>query len=180
LIVDIDGVPFDDAIEHFSFPLYHVIADMDELAKLRRFPRLTAASFFESGLDDRGLQHVAAVTTIDNLNLQSTPITNGGLACLVTMPLKHLRLKENAQLTDDCVPHLVRITSLVTLGVHETSIGQAGLDQLVALPNLRYLVVYIRDGNYTLESLRELSVRMPECEIVAKGHPVLRAGVWDH
>jgi hypothetical protein len=156
--LQIDTVSFDTTIEYFSFPLFHHIKDMGELARLRELPGLTGASFAGTNLDDDGLFHVAAVPTIENLNLQETRISNDGLAHLGRLPgLKYLRLKDNRQLTNLCIPHIVRLQALVDLQIHETSIDQDGLNQLVTLSNLRDICLYVCADNYSFNGLIELS-----------------------
>jgi len=178
--IQIDGQAFDTTLEYFSFPLYHQIQDMEELAKLRLLSRLTSANFFGTDLDDRGLQHVARVSTLDQLDLQETKITNDGLAHLAKLPLlSYLRLKDNRQLTNDCIPHILRLTALSNLQVHETSIDQAGLNQLATLQNLRDICLYVEDDNYSFQALLELSARMPQCTILAKGRGEFRDGEFD-
>ena len=183
-MIQIDNESFDEDIEHFSFDIFHRIADMDELTKLRMLPRLRSATFYDTGLDDRGLSHVADVSTIDNLNLQNTLISDAGLAHLSRLPrLEHLRLKANRQLTNDCIAHLLRLSAVENLQLHETSIDQRGLDQLAALTNLRDLLVNIEDDNYSFDALLALSARMPGCTILAKGRGEFRRGAfhgsWD-
>jgi hypothetical protein len=179
-VIQIDNTPFDVASEHFSFPLFHVIADMDELAKLRSFPRLTSASFAGTNVDDRGLGHLAGVETLANLNLQDTKISNDGLAHLARLPrLTHLRLKDNRQLTNACIAHVLQLTHLTEIQIHETSIDQRGLDQLVALPSLTDICLDIRNDNYTVDALLALSARMPRCTILAKGRGEFRDGRFD-
>ncbi len=168
--IQIDNQPFDAAIEHFSFPLYHDIENTSELAKLRLLPHLKSANFAGTNLDDRGLLHVAGVSTIEHLDLQETKISNEGLAYLASLPrLRYLRLKDNRQLTNDCIPHILRLETLVELQIHETSIDQDGVNQLATLQNLRGLCLDIWDDNYSFQALLELSVRMPQCTILAKG-----------
>jgi hypothetical protein len=161
-----------------NFRLYGLIIDgrnhiwrMDELKKLAVCPNLKFADFHGTNLDDVGLEHVSQVATLENLDLQDTKITNDGLAYLARLPrLRHLRLKENRQLTNECVPHLLRLESLTDLQIHETSIDQHGVESLASLPNLRDICVDVWGGNYTLDGLLALSARMPECRILAKGH----------
>ena len=179
-MVEIDQTTFEIDIEYFSFPSFHRIGDMDELAKLSMLPRLRSASFYGTQLDDRGLVHISRVATIENLDLQDTLVTNAGLAHVARLPrLKYLRLKENNQLTNDCVPHILRMTALVDLAIHETSIDQRGANQLTALPNLRDLCVDVHDDKYTFDGLRDLSTRMPSCRILAKSRGEFLAGEFE-
>jgi hypothetical protein len=182
-MIEIDGESFDPAIEHFAFAMYHRIANMDELVKLRGLVHVTSASFVATELDDRGLSHVAEVLTIENLNLQDTKITNDGLAHLARLPrLRHLRLKENPQLTNASIRHFLRLPALVNLQIHETSINQRGIDRLTGLTSLRDLCIYVVDDNYDFDALLALSARMPWCRILAKGrgefHDGAFVGTW--
>jgi hypothetical protein len=169
-LIVIDGQPFDPSSEHFSFDCYHQVGDMRELGKLRAFTKLKSASFYGSGLNDVGLRYVSDVPTIENLELQNTRISNEGLSVLERMPnLKYLRLKENAQLSNECIPHLLKLKHLVDLQIHETSIDQYGVNQLVVLDTLRDICLDVWKGNYSFDELLDLSIRMPRCRILAKG-----------
>src|SRR5262249_53938994 len=108
--------------------------------------------------------------TIDNLNLQDTRISNEGLSALERLPdLKYLRLKENAHLSNACVPHLLKFKQLVDLQIHETSIDQDGVNQLVVMDTLRDICLDVWKDNYSFDALLGLSFRMPWCRILAKG-----------
>jgi hypothetical protein len=178
--IHVDGQPFDASIEHFSFPLYHRIERMDELRKLKLFPNLKSAGFCGTNLDDAGLEHVSHVATLENLNLQDTKVSNDALVHLARLPrLKHLRLKENSQLTNECVPHLMRLESLIDLQIHETAIDQQGLSHLEGMKNLKDLCVDGWNDNDTFDSLLALSARMPECTILAKGRGTFFQGRFE-
>jgi hypothetical protein len=83
--------------------------------------------------------------------------------------LKHLRLKENPQLSNDCIRHLLKLKRLVDLQIHETSIDQDGVNQLAVLGALEDLCLDVWKDNYSFERLLDLSARMPRCTILAKG-----------
>jgi hypothetical protein len=169
-LITIDGQPFNPSSEFFTFDGDHQIGDMRELAKLREFTNLKSASFWATGLDDVGLRFVSDVPTIENLNLQDTRISNEGLSVLERLPgLKYLRLKENRQLSNACIPHLLKLKQLVDLQIHETSIGQDGLSQLVVMDNLVDICLDVWKDNYSFDALLDLSFRMPRCTILAKG-----------
>jgi hypothetical protein len=184
-VIHVDGMPFDATIEHFAFAGYHPIERMDELRRLLLFPHLRSASFCYTNLNDTGLELVSQVPTLESLDLQGTEITNDGLAFLARLSrLASLRLKENSQLTNQCVPHLCRLRRLTNLQIHETSIDQQGFDNLAGMTNLRDICVDVWNNNYTFDRLLALSVRMPECTILAKGRGEffqgLFRGEWDH
>jgi hypothetical protein len=183
-LIYVDGQAFDESSEHFSFDYWHKISDMKELAKLRAFTNLKAASFSGSNLDDVGLTYVSDVATIENLNLQDTKISNEGLRVLERLPnLKYLRLKENMQLSNECIPHLLKLKQLIDLGIHETSIDQYGLKQLAVMDTLTDICVDVWKDNYSFDMLLDLSARMPGCRILAKGRGEFFQGefegTWD-
>jgi hypothetical protein len=183
-LISIDGQLFDPSSEHFSFDWHHMIGDIKELAKLRVFTNLKSASFFGSGLDDVGLRYVSDIPTIENLDLQNTMISNEGLSVLERLPdLKYLRLKENAQLSNECIPHLLKLKQLVNLQIHETSIDQYGVNQLVVVDTLRDVCLDVWKDNYSFDELLDLSIRMPRCRLLAKGRGEFFqgefCGTWD-
>jgi len=183
-LISIDGQKFDPSSEHFSFDLYHQIGDMRELAKLRAFANLKSANFCGSGLDDVGLRYVSDVPTIENLDLQDTRVSDDGLCVLERLPnLKYLRLKENAQLSNACIPYLLKLKQLADLQIHETAIDQRGLNQLVGMDALRDICLDVWKNNYSFDDLSDLSRRMPECTILAKGRGEFFqggfTGTWD-
>ena len=142
--------PFQDGRIHIS--------RMDDLKKLAICPNLKSANFCGTDLDDVGLEHVSLVVTLESLDLQDTKITNDGLAHLARLPrLRYLRLKENRQLTNQCVSHLLRLENLTDLQIHETSIDQQGLESLATMPNLRDICVDVWNNNYTFDGLLALS-----------------------
>jgi hypothetical protein len=119
---------------------------MDELSKLPLLSQLESASFNGSGLNDRGLAHVVQASTIVNLCLQQTTVSNTGIVSLARLGrLQSLRLKENVQLTNECIPHILRLHGLIDLQIHETSIDEHGLRRLVPLCNLRDIIL---NGNF--------------------------------
>jgi hypothetical protein len=170
------GRAVDLSTEHF-YPGYVEAFDVEELRRLRALPRLSTVSFCDFPLDDVGLRYLCEIETLDNLALQGVQISNEGLAQLARLPrLRVLRLKDNRQLTDACCPHLAALRELVNLQLHETSITRVGLAQLVVLTKLEDLIVAIDEDNFDLEFLRELSVKMPGCRILAKGKGQFLAG----
>jgi hypothetical protein len=168
-LISIDGKLFDPSSDHLSFA-YHQVGDMRELAKLRGFLNLESANFCASGLDDVGLGYVSDVPTIERLNLQDTRVTNEGLSVLERLSkLKYLRLKDNAQLSNECIPHLLKLKQLVNLQIHETSIDQYGLNQLTVMGTLTDICIDVCGDNHSFVGLLNLSARMPRCRILAKG-----------
>ncbi|MCA9659266.1 MAG: hypothetical protein KC486_13050 [Myxococcales bacterium] len=172
------GERLDADATHFLPRPFRGPYDGRELGLLATLPRLKSASLCDVPIDDEGLVHLVEATSIESLTLQSTALSNEGLRSLARLPrLTHLRLKDNPQLDDRCVPHLCALARLTSLQVHETSITTAGLAHLASLPALRDLCVDTETG--TFAALRELSLRLPRCEILVKGEGTLVAGRYD-
>lgn len=176
--VTVFGQVLDPAAEYFS-PSFVRTFDVGDLRRLRALPRLQAVSFCDFPLDDEGLGYLCEIPTLINVCIQATRVSNQGLAQLARLPrLRHLRLKDNPQLTDACCPHLAALITLVDLQLHETSITRVGLAQLVVLTKLEDLIVDIDEETLDLEDLRELSVRLPGCRVLAKGRGAFLAGTF--
>src|SRR5687767_399003 len=116
LFVEICNEKFDLNINHFSFSSYSKISNMIELKLLSRFSNLKSASFGSTNLNDQGLSYIVENGSIENLDLQDTKISNGGIEHLTRLKnLKSLRLKENYQLTNDCIQYINKLESLEDL-----------------------------------------------------------------
>jgi hypothetical protein len=164
---------------YISWPYGNSSIDIRELEKLKLFPELRGVSFSDCNLDDKGLSIVCEIPGIENLNLQGTEITNDGLSKLKKLPLlKDLRLKENSQLTNSCIPHLKQIRILECLQIQETSIDQKGINSLVGMPSLNWIVLSLDDENFNYEELLKLSLAIPDCEILAKGNGIFMNGTF--
>ncbi len=176
-IVVLNGKSFDRTMTHFG--LDADLGDMDELKKLAEFNNLISASFAGTNLDDIGLDHVCKVTSIEDLNLQWTDISDEGLRSLAKLPrLATLRLKENDQLTNACTPHLRKLANLTDLQIHGTSIDQRGLQELICLKNLRDLCIEPENCGNVFEAANALSLLMPACTILVKGRGQFHNGMF--
>ena len=118
-----DGRTIDVDASHFTCPF--ALSDETELEKLSQFRLLTSASFTGIDLTDVGLEIVCRITTLENLCLQGTRITNDGIKLLRNLTgLRHLRLKDSYQLNNQCIEHLLLLENLVDLAVHEAALPQ--------------------------------------------------------
>lgn len=179
--VILNGRSFDASIKHLALdPGIIANGNMDELRKLAEFESLTSATFAGTDLDDIGLSYVCNVIDIEDLNLQWTEISDQGLGTLARLPrLACLRLKENDQLTNECIGHLTKLDKLTDLQIHGTSIDQQGLKELARLKNLRYLFIDSDNCGNSLEMTIALSLQMPDCEIGVKGRGTFINGEFD-
>ncbi len=171
---------YDLGREHFVLHWGHSFKDVEHLFRLRQFTRLRSANFSGSDLDDAGLLRLSDYVELENLDLQDTQITVAGTGYLKQLKnLKYLRLKENPQLTNECIPNLIAIAHLQELQIHETSITEEGVQSLAILKHLRHLTLDVRKNNYTFDGLLKLSIAIPHCEILAKGDGVFCNGIFD-
>ena len=161
---------YDMESEHFLLKYGESVSDINELFNLRKFTNLKSASFSNSDLNDEGLSFLSTLIQIENLNLQSTQITNNGTKYLKKFEnLKYLRLKDNPQLTNDCIYNLIAMKNLQELQIQETLINQEGLKKIVEMKNIKNIIIDVWNNNFTYEGLLELSASNPNCSILAKG-----------
>jgi len=176
--ITICGEEFNRETTHFSFQFeFDKQYDMEELHKLQYLPRLTSASFNSTNFDDFGIKQLAKhAPGLTNLNLQDTLITDHGIKYLSPLKgLSILRLKENDQLTNACVPGLNLCRALTDLQIHETSIDQKGLAML-NLPELEQLLVS-EEADFSMDFFKGLSLRMPQCNILVKSRAEFENGL---
>lgn len=175
--VVICGDHFSKRETHFSFRFeFGKQYDMEELHKLQYLPRLTSASFSSTNFDDFGIKQLSKYAPgVTNLNLQDTLITDHGIKYLSPIKgLNILRLKENDQLTNACVPGLNLCRALIDLQIHETSIDQKGIAML-NLPHLEQLLLSEGD-DYSTAFFLDFSKQLPNCDILVKSKAEFKNG----
>lgn len=158
----------------------------DDYKILLEYPQVEHLYVGWTNFNDVGLEIISSLTNITMLHLAGTEITNEGLRHLVTMhKLGDLVLKENEQLTDECLIYLKQITALHTLHLASTSISVSALLELKVLPNMDALILDedMIAGKSDEQKLREiletLSKHWPGCEIRIKGYGMVSDGKWD-
>lgn len=184
-LIKIGNQSYDISDEHFSLKFGHSVRDATELLNLRQFNCLKSASFASSNLNNNGLALLSSLIQLEYLDLQETEITDDGTKYLTNLKnLNFLRLKDNPQLTNECIPHLTKIENLKELQINETSINQKGLEKLVVMKNLEKIILEVWKNNFTFETLLKISLKMPNCIIQAKGdgefHNGRFDGEWNH
>ncbi|MCG8576835.1 MAG: hypothetical protein MI810_18285 [Flavobacteriales bacterium] len=173
--ISICNQEFDEDLSYFTFDTHFKISDMEELQKLKEFRNLQIASFDTTNFNDTGIKYlVENAPNIDNLSLQNTKISDDGIKYLTQLKqLKYLRLKENRQLTNKCVPSFNLCHDLIDLQLHETSVTIDGLNQL-KLPKLENLMFDFKGKDFG--AVEELSKRLPQCNILIKGKAEFEGG----
>jgi len=143
--------------------------EINTIQKICQLKHLKHLNLSSSDLLDGHLEIIGGVESLELLDLDLTKITDQGLRFLKPLKkLKELRLKDNRQLTDECIEHLAKIESLELIHFGNTSITIEGLKRLLPEVNLK-LVILDSVFKNVLEEVLVLSRRYPELEINLKG-----------
>jgi hypothetical protein len=146
-------------------------AGFEQAENFNRFPKLWIGEFFESSIDDQGLQHLGKWTNVQDLFFNGCPnVTDAGLRHLVGLPnLEKLSLIEEGggMVISDAglvqVGRMKRLKFLIL--VNFPQVTDAGLLNLHGLNNLEYIVA--RRTGVTEEGLKQLYKALPDCRAVA-------------
>ena len=114
---------------------------------------------------------VSRIKSINMLDLKDTAITFKGIEHLTKLEnLSELRLKESANIDDECMNFLVQLTTLTLLQINDTSITPLGLTNIAALHNLKrlYLSLDIKEVS-NQDLLKRIQIKIPGCEIIVNG-----------
>lgn len=111
-------------------------------------------------VDDAGARHIAAVSTLEILNLPDARISDDGLAALAELPRLELLRLHSPHVTDAGLSHIARMDSLRFLHLIDVPITDAGLRPLHEMTQLESF--YLDGGRCTDEGLRELLAALPE------------------
>jgi hypothetical protein len=119
------------------------ITDAD-LEPLAAFPGLEFVEFRFAGVTGPGLEHLRGLSRLQTLILDTTPVTDAGLACLADLKgLVSLDLAYCGQVTDAGVAHLTGLTRLRGLKLCDTQVTDAGLASLEGLTDLEELDLHL-------------------------------------
>jgi len=163
-------------LESINFSSGDDLTDTEKLMPLKTHAKLKQINCVYTNLNDAGLQIIAKINSLENLNLQGTPITNTGISYLTSLEnLKFLRLKECELIDDQCLLDLNKIKNLEELEIQETQITARGLSYL-SNENLKLIVLEISNNNFEQTNLLEFSKQLPNCEILVKGEGIIKNG----
>lgn len=134
----------------------------DEAASLLiRFPKLRQLRISQSQISDVGLEHVARLESVVNLDLsENSQIFDGGLQHLSGMQQLTVLNLWRVNISDLGVEHLAGLTNLEWLNLDNTQLSDAGLAHLSKMLKLKFLHLgstFISDaGMPQLEQLTSL------------------------
>ncbi len=155
---------------------FHGDVNRVEMKKLPLLKGLLHLNVAGADLYDSDLMIVGRLEGLKMLDLDLTDITDAGLRYLSGCShLEDLRLKDNPQLTDGCVPHLLSLGSLNFLHLENTSITWDGVRSLIEGLDLCEIIL---DGDFKTygREILVLSSEYPELEILIKGFALVKNG----
>jgi hypothetical protein len=146
---------------------------LKSLVQLTNLKHLNAAGCY---LVDHDLVTIGQVTSLELLDLDLTDISNNGLQHLSNLTnLSELRLKDNPQLTDDCVNYLLHFDKLKLIYIANTSITINGIKKMLSHLNLKTIIL---DSNLDndIEELLLITEKYPKLKITLKGRGEISNG----
>ena len=147
-----------------------------ELKKLIQLKNLKHLNISSSDLFDKHLIFIGQLETLELLDLDLTEITDNGLRNLNSLKrLRELRLKDNPQLTNDCIEFLFDIEQLELIHIENTSITKTGLIKLLTQKELKSVILGSEFDNEIDELLR-ITKTYPKLEITLKGTGLISNG----
>lgn len=114
------------------------LTSIGRLTTLRRL-RLFVPPGKASGLTDRGMEHVASLTSLESLELDGVPVTDSGLRIIEKLPHLEALSLQSTNITNRGLLHLQRLPALKYLDLHDTQVTGEGLRNLGHLGQLESL-----------------------------------------
>jgi hypothetical protein len=115
-------------------------------------------------ISDDGLAHLKGLTKLEVLSLRDTQISDNGLAHLGRMTELRILYLGGKDITDVGVAHLERMTKLEELALFDTHVSDNGLGHLRELTKLKRLLL-VGNLQITDKGVKELQQALPNCEI---------------
>ena len=153
-----------------QFPLTHldlnyIVAFGDAgMANLKNMTTLTELYLRGTSITDEGLVNLSGLTNLVELDLSDANISDAGVAFLAGLTkLRKLSL-QGADVTDAGIDALRNMSQLEELSLYRTKVSNAGLAKLAALKNLRSLD--LRYSRATGAGVRELTASLPNVDVL--------------
>lgn len=175
-------VVFDQIVSIDATYLNLVFADpleLKELEKVRLLRELTHLNASSHLLCDDHLKIIGNLDHLEMLDLVMTEITDEGLREISGLhKLVELRLKDNPQLTDACIPYLANLKSLKSIHLGNTDITPEGLKRLLSTVALETVILDSAFDEF-IAPLAMLTCEYPKLEILVKGTGTITRGQLD-
>ncbi|HSQ56933.1 MAG TPA: hypothetical protein VLM40_14425 [Gemmata sp.] len=138
---------------------------LKELRGLKSLKSLTI--FFCDQINDAGMKHLKALTTLEALNIGNSGVTNDGLAELKEIKkLKSLTVSGCIRMTDECVDTIRGFAELDYLSLPST-ITPKGVKNLVGLKKLKNL--YVGGALLSDAAVKDIADNLPDLEYLELG-----------
>ena len=150
--------------------------DLSPLRKLYReeIPALWVVNGAETG--DEAMEHIAALSWLEVLDLRDTAVTTLGVARLAGFDHLWCLNLNGTQINDKAVETIATLPSLVELGLAETAVTDACVSDLLRLQNLT--VLNLARTKISASAIRELA-ELPNLQILrAPGRVPFRTLLW--
>jgi internalin A len=147
----------------------------DGLKHLAEFKQLRSLwiGMNQRPLTDAGAQHLAGLTALEELDLQGAQLSDATVAAL--KDLKQLRMlylnapSRGGPITDASIEHLLGMSKLQNLGIQNTRLTEQGVKRLLALPELKELLVSRSAISEGLQA--QLEKQRPSLRLFISGSP---------
>ncbi|HEV3216362.1 MAG TPA: hypothetical protein VGZ27_11605 [Vicinamibacterales bacterium] len=153
-----------------KFPLTHldlnyVVSFGDAgMNSLKSMTTLTELYLRGTSVTDEGLKNLAGLTNLVELDLADDTLSDAGVSTLAGLTkLRKLSL-QGADVTDAGLDVLRNMPQLEELSLYRTKVSNAGLAKLAALKNLRS--VDLRYSRVTGAGVRELTANLPDIDVL--------------
>jgi internalin A len=153
-----------------QFPLTHldlnyIVAFGDAgMASFKNMTTLEELYLRGTSITDEGLVNLSGLTNLIELDLSDDNISDAGVASLAGLTkLRKLSL-QGADVTDAGIDALRNMSQLEELSLYRTKVSNAGLAKLAALKNLRSLD--LRYSRATGAGVRELTASLPNVDVL--------------
>jgi hypothetical protein len=134
----------------------------DDLAVLAKCTRLEWLQLTENPLDDAGLAHLVELP-LRELMLDITPVGDAGMEFVADMETLEQLDVANTRITDKGVASIARLPELQVLWLAGTGVTDAGLAQLESLSRLKY--VDLRGTGVSDQGVARLRAKLPDLQV---------------
>ncbi|CAI5458033.1 unnamed protein product [Closterium sp. Yama58-4] len=107
--------------------------------QLYKLPKLEKLNLLHIGIPDNALEGIGSASSLTNLDITNTKVTDAGLLQLVDVVSLKLLILDCKGVTNAGMEHVGKLTNLETLSLEGTAVTDAGLKPLTALTKLSAL-----------------------------------------
>jgi Leucine-rich repeat (LRR) protein len=140
----------------------------DGLQELASLTKLNNVDLSYTGINGQGLRHLSGLSELIVLNLERTQCTDETTETVGQMTSLEYLYLSGTKITDDGLKNLKSLNKIGTLWLQGLPITDAGLETLKELPNLRSL--WFAEAKVTREGLAKFHAERPEVDIRTRSY----------